>query len=177
MTARERHSAVSAVIITAVLDLYIRAGALGRMYRHRLERRLFDVVDLYISGAVLLAGRDKSERGVDEPQLVAVATDEIDAVDARGLARIELRIAAGHEDEGLRVVTCGATYHLSGFAIAFGGYGAGIYDVNPAFLRESADYKAVFFELLGNRLTFILVDLTAERHYTYSSVNITGFYF
>ena len=115
-------------------EIDIRAGALGRVYAHSLKRSRHDIVDLDVRRAVLLTRSDESERRVDKAHLVAVSANEIDAVDPRGLSRVQLRVAAGDEYVCLRIVSRRAADHLARLAVALRRNRACIDYVNAALL-------------------------------------------
>ena len=74
----------------------------------------------------------------------------------RNLPGRSLAVTAHYQHNGIGIGLDGAADKLTGFPVAFRGYGAGIYNVNVAPRIKGKNLKSHFFELLTDCLGFVL---------------------
>ena len=74
-----------------------------------------------------------------------------------------MRVAAADHHKSRGIAPDGTADKLTAFAVTFRGDGAGVDDVYVARIGKIVQGEATARKILGNRLGFILRDLTAER--------------
>src|SRR5450755_3969193 len=102
---------------------------------------------------------------LDERLFRAVAHHQIDAWERRHRLRIQLRVAAGHDQERVRVAAMRLRDHLARTTVAKLRHRTGIDNIDIRNLREVTLHKARRAHLLPNGLAIGLVDLAAERRH------------
>ena len=168
--ARIRDDAVGAEVIAAVLDLEHRARAAissagGQRLKVKAAERVIDAVD----GCVLTK---RAQDIVHERLLAAAAVHDVSA-DGGGILGAELRPAAAHGTQCLRVLLAQLADHLARLAPAFRRDGTGIDDDQIDRVTLPCGRKSMRVQQRFDRLRFILVDLAAEGGYNIVHKNIS----
>ena len=168
--ARIRDDAIGAEVVAAVLDLEHRArAAIGSAGRQRLKvkapERIIDAGD----GRMLT----KCAQNIIHERLLAAAAVHDIGADGGGVLGAELRPAAAHGTQCLRVLLAQLADHLARLAPAFRRDGAGIDDDQVDRISLPCGRKSVRVQQRFDRLRFILVDLAAEGGYNIVHKNIS----
>ena len=168
--ARIRDDAIGAEVVAAVLDLEHRArAAIGSAGRQRLKvkapERIIDAGD----GRMLT----KCAQNIIHERLLAAAAVHDIGADGGGILGAELRPAAAHGAQCLRVLLAQLADHLARLAPAFRRDGAGIDDDQVDRVTLPCGRKSVRVQQRFDRLRFILVDLAAEGGYNIVHKNIS----
>ena len=168
--ARIRDDAVGAEIVAAVLDLQHRArAAVGRARRQRLKVKALERIIHARDGRVLV---ERTQNVIHKRLLAAAAVHHVCA-DGRRVLRAELRPAAAHSAQRLRVLLAQLADHLARFAPALRRDGAGVDNDQVDRLAVCRGREAVRVQERFDRLRFILVDLAAEGGYNVVHKNIS----
>ena len=168
--ARIRDDAVGAEVIAAVLDLEHRArAAIGSAGRQRLKVKAAERVIDAGDGCVLTK---RAQDIVHERLLAAAAVHDIGA-DGGGILGAELRPAAAHGTQCLRVLLAQLADHLARLAPAFRRDCTGIDDDQIDRVTLPCGRKSMRVQQRFDRLRFILVDLAAECGYNIVHINIS----
>ena len=168
--ARIRDDTVGAEIIAAVLDLQHRArAAVGRARRQRLKVKALERIIHARDGRVLT---ERTQNVIHKCLLAAAAMYHVGA-DGRRVLRAELRPAAAHGAQRLRVLLAQLADHLARLAPALRRDGAGVDDDQIDRLTVRCGREAVRVQERFDCLRFILVDLAAEGGYNIVHKNIS----
>ena len=168
--ARIRDDAVGAEIVAAVLNLQHRArAAVGRARRQRLKVKALERIIHARDGRVLT---ECAQNVIHERLLAAAAVHHV-GTDGRRVLRAELRPAAAHGAQRLRVFLAQFADHLARLAPALRRDGAGVDDDQVDRFAVRRGRKAVRVQERFDRLRFILVDLAAEGGYNVVHKNIS----
>ena len=168
--ARIRDDAVGAEIVAAVLNLQHRArAAVGRARRQRLKVKALERVIHARDGRVLT---ERTQNVIHKRLLAAAAMYHVGA-DGRRVLRAELRPAAAHGAQRLRVLLAQLADHLARLAPAFRRDCTGIDDDQIDRVTLPCGRKSMRVQQRFDRLRFILVDLAAEGGYNIVHKNIS----
>ena len=168
--ARIRDDAIGTEVVAAVLDLEHRArAAIGSAGRQRLKVKAAERVIDAGDGCVLT----KCAQNIIHERLLATAAVHDIGADGGCVLGAELRPAAAHGAQCLRVLLAQLADHLARLAPAFRRDGAGIDDDQVDRVSLPCGRKSVRVQQRFDRLRFILVDLAAEGGYNIVHKNIS----
>ena len=138
----------------------------------RFLRMARDCLSVLLRGRgplALLLGRLSRRRlpvgldGLDKRVLLLVADDQVDARQSRHTLGIQFRVAAGHDQQSVRLASAGLANHQSRTAIAKMRHRAGIHNIDISGLVKITLNEAGGAHLLADGLAIGLIDLAAQR--------------
>ena len=155
---------IGAKLITAVLHLYKGSALVLRLGKEEIfVLSLLPYRGKWLHGACIIF-QHSLPIGLNQlyhPAFSGVSDKNINALILFQLHLLSFHIAAGGNDDGLRIPLLGLMNHLPGFPVRNIGYGAGINQVNVRLLRKI--YKPCSFlqNSFGHGLCFIRIDFAA----------------
>ena len=133
LAAGKRDGAVGAVVVTAILDLQERAGPFaGRPGREDAFHRI-NLTGVTISALLPVEGE------LHQFSFLSGANDQVDAVDGEDLLRLELGVAAGYGNAGVRRRLVEPADEIAALLVGMFGYRAGV-DHEAVDVRAGFDF-------------------------------------